>query len=105
MPFRSGGVPITEPDISWKSSKLSVSLCITWQPSQRPKTVPVAHACGLTAFMLVVPQRLHVYLTCTLTSHQVHLVLWHNCILDMHTTAAEADGKRLPPLCDEHVRC
>ena len=42
-----------------------MSLWITWQPSQRAKTEPLAQACGLTALVLTSPHRLHVKRTYT----------------------------------------
>ena len=38
---------------------------MTRQPSQRANTEPLAHACGLTALVLVSPQMLQVNRTCS----------------------------------------
>lgn len=40
-----------------------ISLCLTWQPEHSAKTVPLAHACGLTRFVVVSPHKLHVNFT------------------------------------------
>lgn len=41
------------------------SLWMTRQPSQRANTEPLAHACGLTALVLVSPHMLQVNRTCS----------------------------------------
>ncbi len=53
------------PPTSWNTFRLSLSLWMTLQPSQRANTDPVAQTCGLTSLVLTVPQRLHVYWTCS----------------------------------------
>ena len=59
---------LTEEDLKGAATKRTcapTSLWMTRQPSQRANTEPLAHACGLTALVLVSPQMLHVNRTCS----------------------------------------
>ena len=61
--------PRTLPFSSWTILRLSTSLCTIWQPSHLAKTVPDSHPWGLTLFMFVVSQILHVNLTYRSADH------------------------------------